>query len=95
MRNKIFIALTLAALFIAAQTKILYTLAAVRHGAEYPRNDLYDGNQTKAFRGQITPIGLRQQYNLGSYFHHNYVSTEALLPAKYNPSSVEFYCTSY
>ncbi len=88
MHSKILMTLVFAALIIAGQSKILYTLAVVRHGAEYPRNDLYDGNQTKAFRGQITPIGLRQHYNLGSYFLHNYITTEGLVTPKYNPNSV-------
>lgn len=36
------------ALFVAvAETKMVYTFSMIRHGADYPTNDLYDGNETK------------------------------------------------
>lgn len=34
-------------LIIGVQSKLLYTFTIARHGAVYPPNDLYDGNQTK------------------------------------------------
>lgn len=59
--------LCLACLLHTLQQKLIFAFAVARHGAEFPRNDLYDGNQTKNYRGFITPIGLRQHYNLGTY----------------------------
>ena len=67
----------------------------IRHGAEYPRNDLYDGAETKEMRGQLTPVGLRQQYNLGTYLKQNYITEEKMTTPKFNPTDVEVFCTSY
>ena len=32
---------------VGIESKMLYTFSLMRHGAEYPKNDLYDGNETK------------------------------------------------
>jgi len=69
----------LALLALATHTKIISTLVIARHGAEYPRNDLYDGKETKAYRGLITPIGLRQHYNLGTYLRQSYAVEAGLI----------------
>ncbi len=45
----------------------IYLSQVFRHGARYPVNDLYDGKDTKDFHGNLTTIGLRQHYLLGSY----------------------------
>lgn len=65
-----------------------------RHGAVYPPNDYYDGNQTKAFRGLLTPIGLRQHYNLGTYLNQMFIQEGKLMNETFNPNEIEFYSTS-
>ncbi len=86
--------LVVALFMVHIEAKMLYTYTIARHGAVYPPNDLYDGNQTKQFRGLLTPIGLRQQYNLGTYLQQDYINTEQLTTPKFNPNHVEFYSTS-
>lgn len=44
-----------------------------RHGARYPTNDIYDGKETKPLHGKLTGVGMRQQYNLGSYLKKDYL----------------------
>lgn len=44
-----------------------------RHGARYPVSDIYDGKDTKPFHGKLTGVGMRQQYNLGSYLKKDYL----------------------
>lgn len=82
-------------LILTTHCKLLYLFSMIRHGAIYPKNDLYDGNQTKAFRGQLTSVGQRQQYNLGTYLQQNYITTEQLTTPRFNPAQVEFYASSY
>ena len=39
------LALLAVLLFITlVESKLIYAYSLVRHGAEYPKNDLYDGN---------------------------------------------------
>jgi hypothetical protein len=77
-----------AVLNVVAQSKIIYTFSVMRHGAVYAPNDLYDGNQTKEFRGRVTPVGLRQHYNLGTYLKQNYITEAQLTTPKFNPNQV-------
>ncbi len=61
-------------LLLGANTKLLYVFSMIRHGAIYPKNNLYDGNETSQYKGQLTTIGMRQQFNLGSYLKQNYIT---------------------
>jgi hypothetical protein len=70
------------------EVKLIFAFTLIRHGAEYPKNDLYDGNQTKDSRGLITPVGLRQHYNLGTYLRQIYSIQEKLISQKYSPKNV-------
>jgi hypothetical protein len=74
LQNQVLILIVLAAVATLASSKLVYTFTLARHGAVYPPNDLYDGNQTKAYRGRLTPIGLRQHYNLGTYLKQDYIT---------------------
>ena len=82
-------------LLLAANCKLIYLFSMIRHGAIYPKNDLYDGNETKAYRGQLTSIGQRQQYNLGTYLQQDYITTAQLTTPRFNPAQVEFYASTY
>jgi hypothetical protein len=61
-------------LLLSVNTKLLYVFSMIRHGAIYPKNNLYDGNETSQYKGQLTTIGMRQQFNLGSYLKQNYIT---------------------
>ena len=82
------------ALWCQLEAKMLYAFTLARHGAVYPPNDLYDGNETKQYRGLLTPVGLRQHYNLGTYLQHDYITLANLTTPTFNPNHLEFYATS-
>jgi hypothetical protein len=43
--------LLLFLLVVGSNCKLLYLFSMIRHGAIYPKNNLFDGNQTSMFRG--------------------------------------------
>lgn len=61
-----FILLALLPLVLTA--KLYQVVAMLTPGARYHVNDLYDAAQNKKMWGEITPVGLRQQENLGKAF---------------------------
>lgn len=83
----IIIALLLAA---TTQGKLVYLTELYRHGARYPVNDYYDGNQTKPYHGQLTGIGMRQHYLLGSYLRQDYLE-QLGLRSSFDPTQVEVF----
>lgn len=60
-------------MLVLASSKLVYLTELFRHGARYPVSDVYDGKETKAYHGQLTSIGMRQQYLLGSYLKRDYI----------------------
>jgi hypothetical protein len=83
-------------IFIASVScRVAYLFSMVRHGAIYPKNSLYDGNETAQFKGLLTTVGMRQQYNLGSYLRQSYIMEAQLTTPKFTPSQIEFYASSY
>lgn len=79
------LALLIAA--ITAASKLVYLSELYRHGARYPVNDIYDGKETKPLHGQLTGIGMRQHYLLGSYLRKDYLN-ELGLRASFDPTEV-------
>jgi hypothetical protein len=67
--------LFLLPLIAIASSKLLYLAELFRHGARYPVSDIYDGKDTKPFHGQLTGVGMRQQFLLGSYLKRDYVDS--------------------
>ena len=65
--------IVLLLLGICTLGKLVYLTELYRHGARYPVNDYYDGKETKPFHGQLTGIGMRQHYLLGSYLRQDYL----------------------
>jgi hypothetical protein len=82
-------------LLACSSCKLLSVFSMMRHGAIYPKNNLYDGNQTSSFRGLLTPVGIRQQFNLGSYLRDDYIIAQQLTTSKFAPSEVEFFSSTY
>lgn len=73
--------LTIITLILALSSvspKMVYMAELFRHGARYPTHDIYDGKDTKAFRGQLIGTGMRQQYLLGSYLRKDYLQSLGL-----------------
>lgn len=65
-------------LAVTVVNKLVYLSELFRHGARYPVNDFYDGKETKPFHGQLTGVGMRQQYLLGSYLRQDYLQALGL-----------------
>lgn len=74
--------------------KLVYVVDVGNSGARYPVNDLYDGKQVESMWGQITGVGMRQQYLLGSYLRADYIDKEQLVPSQYDPNSIEVFASS-
>jgi hypothetical protein len=68
-----------------ANTKLLHLSELFRHGARYPVTDIFDGKDTKPFHGQLTSIGMRQQYLLGNYLKKDYIDKLGLISPIFNP----------
>ena len=83
--------LILLAIFVFAQTKLVYLSELFRHGARYPVSDIYDGKDTKPFHGRLTGVGMRQQYLLGSYLKRDYVDQNQLFNGTLSPREVEVF----
>ena len=71
-----------------AECRIVYLAEVFRHGARYPTNDIYDGKETKALHGELTGVGMRQQYNLGAYLKKDYIDELKLVNETLNPREV-------
>jgi hypothetical protein len=82
--------LFILSLFVIAYPKLLYLAELFRHGARYPVFDIYDANDTKTFNGQLTGVGMRQQYLLGSYMKRDYVDS-GFLNGTLDASQVEVF----
>ena len=77
--------LLLVLLPVFSDCKIIYLLSYIRHGAIYPKTTLYDGSEMKKFQGKLTPVGMRQQYNLGTYLSAEYIYHRKMTTPHFNP----------
>lgn len=93
MRNQLVVVLLLL-LAICANTKLIYLYSLIRHGALYPVKQIYNGAEVKRFRGNLTSVGMRQQYNLGTYLRAMYVDQEKLVSPEFDPNEVEYFSSS-
>lgn len=72
------------------QVSVLY-----RHGA---RNQVYKNwnwRQHEHHMHQLTAVGMRQHYILGTWLRDRYIRTTALLPEQYDPSQLQIYSSDY
>ena len=58
-----------------------------RHGARGPGSSLYNLNKWKLY-GELTEVGIRQEYLLGSQFRKRYILGKKLLPETFDYSSI-------
>jgi hypothetical protein len=86
--------ITLLTLLLLANSKLVYLTELFRHGARYPVTDIYDGNETKPYHGQLTSIGMRQQYLLGSYLKRDYIDKEQVFNGTLSEREVEIFTDS-
>ena len=55
---------------------------------------MYDGNETKPLHGILTSVGMRQQYNLGSYLKQDYIDQLKLINTTLSPKDIDIFATS-
>ena len=78
-------------LFVSfATSKQVYMSYVFRHGARYPLNNLYDGKETAPYHGQLTSVGLREQYLLGTYIQADYAAKLPFINATLKPREIDF-----
>jgi hypothetical protein len=48
-----------------------------------------------SLKGQLTGVGMRQHYLLGSYLNQDYIKNQELISGKLNARQVEIFASSY
>lgn len=71
--NLILVIIALFFVLSISESKLVYLLEVARHGAKYPSKSMIATTDPPSLRGQLTGVGQRQQYLLGSYLYHDYV----------------------
>ncbi len=67
-----------------AQEKLIFALDVIRHGDRTPTNDIPNATyHWPEGRGQLTPTGMQQEYQLGTRLRKKYVTATKLLPRHY------------
>lgn len=69
----ILVTLTLFYIFAIGESKLVYLLDVSRHGSKYPSKNMITTTDPSSLKGQLTGVGQRQQFLLGSYLYHDYV----------------------
>ena len=74
---------------IYAQNKLIFAVTLIRHGDRTPCRPIPSSQyQWKLGLGALTPLGMRQEYELGKKFRERYVNQYHLLPSKYEYNSI-------
>lgn len=99
MRSKLCLCLLLvicAPSFLLATEKLKFAVDIIRHGHRTPGETLPTVNfEWKEGLGQLTALGMQQQYELGSKFRERYIVQTGLLPEHFEPETVYIRSTDY
>lgn len=77
-----------------AEEKLIFAVDIIRHGDRMPISDLSKSSyQWPQPFGQLTPKGMRQEYELGAKFREEYVEHYHLLPPNYVSGTMYVYST--
>ncbi len=69
--------------------KLIFVVTVIRHGDRTPFAQLKNDPHTwKSGNSELTPLGMHQQFELGTYLRERYVDQFSLLPATYENGSV-------
>ncbi len=72
-----------------AEEKLVFAIDIIRHGDRTPVQDLPAAPSVwKEGLGQLTPKGMRQEYELGSHLRDIYVEQYHLMPEDYAPETI-------
>lgn len=81
---------------IYAKDKLIFALDLIRHGDRSPIKNIPTINyKWPNGLGQLTPIGMHQEYLLGQRFRKIYVDTYHLLPSRFDIKSIYVRSTDY
>lgn len=86
--------LVLLLIVILAECKLIYLYSMIRHGAMYPVKQMYNAAEFTPVGGNLTVVGIRQLYNLGTYLKAMYIDQENLVSPDYNPTEIEFFSSN-
>lgn len=90
------LAISLSAPTFAANEKLIFALDLVRHGDRTGSDDLPKAPHVwSEGEGQLTSLGMKQQYQLGVKLHQRYMVDNQLLPTKYQPNTIYARSTDY
>lgn len=68
-------------------SKLVFLIETFRHGAREPLTDYWNAKEFKS-KGELTPVGMRQHYILGSFLRKEYIEKLNFLSASYNESEI-------
>ena len=68
-------------------SELLMVAEFFRHGAREPVYEYYDYDSYHS-KGELTSVGMRQHYNLGSVLRHEYIDTLKFLSSEYESSEI-------
>ncbi|MCP4180962.1 MAG: histidine-type phosphatase [bacterium] len=88
---KFLILIFLFQLTLSASEKLIFASVLFRHGDRTPTKALKNKNnihQWKIGLGELTPKGMRQEYDLGSYLRERYIKKFKLIPENYNSNLI-------
>lgn len=76
--------------------KLIFAIDIIRHGDRTPEKELpADPHHWKEGLGQLTPIGMHQEFELGKKFREHYVSKAHLLAPTYSAEHVYVRASDY
>src|ERR1700722_18021100 len=74
---------------IAANGKMIFAVDIIRHGARSPIDEMPAApHKWPQGLGQLSPLGMKQEYERGTEFRKRYVDQYQLLPAEYNAETM-------
>ncbi len=69
--------------------KLIFAIDVIRHGDRTPIIDIPAAHyHWPEGLGQLTPLGMHQEFELGKKFHQRYIEKEKLLPRNYQPGTL-------
>lgn len=90
------LAFLLNAPVLAANEKLIFALDLVRHGDRTGSDDFPTAPHTwSEGAGQLTSLGMKQQYQLGVKLHQRYMVDNQLLPKTYQANTIYARSTDY
>lgn len=78
------------------QEKLVFAIDVIRHGDRTPTKEFPNDPHTwPQGLGELTPLGMRQEYQLGTSFRQLYVNESHLLPAHFDINTMQVFSDNY